>query len=232
MHVASRVDRDRIAAYVRGRLHLRVVSDNVQDTYNAFDRGLRDELRNTGTGTLCKPACSACCDQLVIVTTGEASIILQRFPEVVLDVMPRIDANVAAFEKLCAEQGFQQEALDFVNRPDLAEERERLHNAWYATRTPCVFLDRATHRCRVYSARPAACRSHTLVDRHGQHPSMCDDRTGETRLTFFHSNAYGPLLQRLSAVMEEHYGAHAMGLLPGMICHAVLRELRHEGPKS
>lgn len=110
----------------------------------------------------CKKGCSACCRMPVDSSVQEALLIVDRFPDVVRDVLPEIEAQGDFFDKLCDEQA------DWTS----LEGQHAIASAWWKEDRRCAFLRDGL--CSIYEARPLACRNYHVVS----DPAKCGAEGG------------------------------------------------------
>lgn len=128
-------------------------------------------LPQGGVEVSCRPGCTSCCHQLVVVSPLEAHALagyLSAHPDTATAIATRLQKwreQVAALpelqaglERLNAAEGYLPDAEGG------ALELDYLH-AWL----PCPFLDPETDRCSVYPVRPFVCREHLVVSP----PELC-----------------------------------------------------------
>lgn len=130
---------------------------------------LLERSTRAGTPSQCRAGCSACCHQLVMVSSLEAHAILQY-----LEVHP--EAGVGLQERLAAWSSA------VAARPELAVQLAGLADAggypeeaaggrveedYWAAQIACPFL--SENRCTIYPVRPFSCREHHVVSA----PELC-----------------------------------------------------------
>jgi len=146
---------------------------HMSDAYRSLDDGLLDAaLRSTAEGhpPVCEKGCAYCCDQLVVGMMVEAEYIVQRYPRVVAEVAPELMRQEDEMQRSGVED------LRILAEGPEAIAKQKFLDRWFAKRIPCAFLDPLTKECRVYDARPIACRSHYAVQ---PNPKDCDVRPTE-----------------------------------------------------
>lgn len=130
------------------------------------DRAIEDEISRlaarTGPGEelACTRGCAACCTFAVGTTTPEAVRVadaVERLPRAVkratLERLAAWEREWRVFETGAGDQL----AVASAGGHDALVARD---TRWNARRKACPFLDLTTHVCRVYDARPTACRAH------------------------------------------------------------------------
>jgi Fe-S-cluster containining protein len=116
----------------------------IQRTYDEATRALVSS---------CKPGCSACCDQHVLVTRLEAELIVHN-----------MRARYGAGELVRVAASCQERlALAGMGM-----------DAWWNARLTCPLLGEDL-RCKVYNVRPSVCRSHNVRSE----PGLCGVRPVE-----------------------------------------------------
>jgi Fe-S-cluster containining protein len=124
----------------------------VRDSLRKIRLPVYDEASKLEAKVSCRRGCTHCCHQVVGVSLAEAVVLLEE-----------VDLSW------------------WANNRSEVERRARLwldgmtSEAWFVTRTPCVFLDGTD--CSVYSVRPITCAAYAVVT----DPKMCSaDYPGAT----------------------------------------------------
>lgn len=200
----------------------KVIRSFIEPTYERFDADLQKDLRNAGISLSripCKKGCAHCCEMAIFVSLPEAALIVERYPQVVRSVRGELMRQ----EALTLELGVTEAILNiFDQRPETTAARSAFNRRFWETKTPCPFLDKTTKACRVYEARPLACRNHTVVD---LDPKNCGIRTApgleEPSIPSFDPpTAYLPAMQTIYNTSHQLYGAATNGLLQVMVMTA------------
>jgi Fe-S-cluster containining protein len=149
------------AALTRANARLKT---GMSEVYNQLDQVIDKVVEDVEQSTTvsCSKGCAYCCDQMVSASLVEVEYIVARYPALVQKAVAELRQQEARMVELgvhlMREAGVQRQI--FLDR-------------WYKQRIPCVFLDRETKECRVYEARPYACRSHFAIT---QPAEVCDSR--------------------------------------------------------
>lgn len=162
---ASVQDSNKRAVTQAMRVHLPVLVEEVHGKVSAF---MEEQTAASERKPRCKKGCSACCEQLVLLTVGEAVNILRRYPAVVAERIQALTHQAAI-----AHQTFDGQHCD-PSTPAGAQALEVITELWWEKRVPCVFLDR-DGTCSIYEHRPISCRQHWVAS----DPELCAVRTSE-----------------------------------------------------
>jgi Fe-S-cluster containining protein len=143
---------------------LRRLGRKMTGLYKELDPAVEKAM--DGMKVSCKVGCAGCCHLLTLISLPEAVAIAEH---ILAD--PRRRQTIPALSNKFFEQ---------LNRIPLTEASatgfKDLRTKYFATKTPCAFLDTTTNQCTVYSVRPSACRYHFVVT----DPELCSpDRPGE-----------------------------------------------------
>lgn len=133
-----------------------------REAYRQIDAHMVDGCERAGLVPSCTRGCAACCNQFVGCTLPEATAILARFGRLVDELAPRLREERDAFISVAQEAGISAEAVPGTTVRDV------LAVLWWEKRRPCVFLGE-NNDCRIYDARPAACRTYLVKS----DPSLC-----------------------------------------------------------
>jgi Fe-S-cluster containining protein len=207
----------RRAAEAMGRANTKLRT-LLKPVYDRFDAGLVAliDANHLAARIPCRKGCSYCCDQLILTSFPEAMEIALRYPEVVAEVRGEMEAQGA----LLQEMGIDERVVD-IFRPEFREAREAFHDRYFAQRRPCAFLDPKKKVCRVYDARPLACRAHHVMN---VDPEKCDTRgaaaAGVTIEGVDPGEGYTAAMQAIASVSEELVGAYALGPVPCVVLAA------------
>lgn len=156
----------RKAAIARANAQLKT---QMSDAYDKLDQVIDAEVDKVRAETTisCTKGCAFCCDQVITGTLIEAEYIVARYPALAHAAAPELRRQEARMSELgLADMGLGLQGPE-------AERRQHFLDRWYAQRVPCAFLDPATKECRIYDARPYACRAHFAIT---QPASICDAR--------------------------------------------------------
>ncbi len=141
-----------------------------------------------GTAVSCRKGCSFCCRIPVYVTEGEAELLAQAIEQ---------DPKAADLVLLA-----RQEAVGVAE--------------WASMPTAdrvCAFLDKGSGECRVYAARPLACRSYYVVT----DPARCD--TVGNPGAMVGKVDFGTGMMRIGGALIKVTGK--FGMLPKMVMAAL-----------
>ena len=133
--------------------HIAMFHRTARESNSVRCRGIYKELdmlieQEKPPEVVCRAGCSACCGQYVAVSRNEARHLVHVAKATGID----IDWDRAHRQAHVSEEEWRN-----LPRSD----------------QPCVFLDPATQRCRVYFDRPLACRKYFVVS----DPQLCDINT-------------------------------------------------------
>lgn len=120
-----------------------------------------------GDAVTCKPACGACCRQLVPISWTEA-----RQIRALVDAMPEprrsvVRARFADALSRAESGGLLREMRVFDALPD--EQFVTVHPRYFALRIACPFLE--DEDCSIYPHRPLVCREHLVTSP----PELCSE---------------------------------------------------------
>ncbi len=117
---------------------------------------------------VCRPGCAACCTRAVLVTQLEVELLADRFPELVEETRQRLSRQWAGRRwpaPRLTTNGFAARCLAGEPEPP---------DTYAPNSGPCFFLDEED-TCRVYPARPLACRlmaSSKVCDQAAETPAI------------------------------------------------------------
>lgn len=135
----------------------------VWNFYDLHDHAVAEMLKDETPS--CKRGCAHCCKSPVMMSLAEAEAIIDRFPEVVARVRPKLEEHYVITDRLITE----------VNgRADLDEDRREVLFAdrYWDEVGSCAFLE--NNECSVYEARPYPCRNYHVTSE----PERCDGPAG------------------------------------------------------
>lgn len=146
------------------RAELERASAKLKVMQQRFDRAAHAEGAKVGVPARisCRRGCHHCCHQFVPVTLAEANHIVLSYPAVVEECASELDR-----------QGQKMLDMGIADADFMHLDRSRFVVDWFEARELCPFVDGATGDCRVYDARPHACRQHVLLD---ADPAICDPK--------------------------------------------------------
>jgi Fe-S-cluster containining protein len=216
---------DKHASRERANTKLRSLLTDIYQRHDEMLENFIDAQDDLRQRIPCKKGCAACCDQFILTTLPEGYEILARYPSVVQDVMPEILAQ----EQLLAQMGLNKDVLNIMD-PSTADARTKFTARYHTLRRPCAFLDHKTKTCRVYEARPQACRSHYIFD---ADPADCDKRGAEadglTAKHIWHSPSVMTATAAIAKISDAMEGAYVLGALPIMVRAARQRVKQYLG---
>ena len=148
----------------------------IEGWWSAYDRYLTVATR--GLGVRCRAGCSLCCAHGPQGVSGVEALLVLRAVQALPDgaaVMARLQQKAARFQARVDSTGSVAGAAEATGLdPD-----------------PCAFLDQEG-RCRVYAARPVACRMFFAITP----PERCDHRHPR------HAEAVNPHLEPPHVLMQ------------------------------
>lgn len=191
--------------------------------YQEFDvavDSLVRQARAEGHSIPCKRGCSNCCYDIAIVCHLEMPPIIEQ-----LRKMDPIELHVVA---LATEEWIKRTKAAGINpfnsEPDVT--------TYFQAKLACPLLNLATGECRVYDARPVACRGHYVVD---ETPEACAARA--ERPAIRNLNVGSALHPYFSALVQKYLAtangpiAVATAMLPAMLSN-IFRTLLNQPGKS
>lgn len=130
----------------RSMLRLRVIYDAHEVAFRKQEAAMAAE----GNAIRCVRGCDACCRLMVTCSIPEALVMVHRM---------RLDGTLRAFIRAAPWSAVEED----LHRDGMTTLE------WMTLEHPCVHLDTDAHECRVYEARPAACRGWAVVS----DPALC-----------------------------------------------------------
>lgn len=119
--------------------------------------GVDETCRDIREPITCTRGCAHCCYQAIFCTAPEAALIYKEHRALVEGMLPALTAQAEAIEALAV----HLERPEEITRG--AEVMAKICVPWWERHEACVFLDTATNDCRIYSARPVACRAYAVI---------------------------------------------------------------------
>lgn len=190
----------RIAA---GREKAKRVRLTVTSFYDVLDEAAEKMVAREGDIS-CAKGCAACCNMTVQSSIEEALVIVQRYPDVVHDVLPELVRQEERLDEIVKEE----KLVDFISPEGAAV----LSRRWWQEARPCAFLRDGL--CSIYEARPYACRNYFVKS----DPALCGGPPG-TKVTMCTPVDRARGLELLAARLPN--GTINLGLLPTAMRHAV-----------
>jgi Fe-S-cluster containining protein len=187
------------------------------------ERGMEDQVS-------CKKGCAACCDQAIMMSLAEAHLILHKHGDLVRTKVQAILQHESQMLDLIDELKIDQQKISMFNA-DGSDDRQRLMDAWYRTRRPCVFLRTSDMQCSIYESRPLACRAHAVFTP----PSECDKRpvpeeARHTVAVYDPGPEYGEAMSTNFTITEELTGGTvAAGFMTTMLLVGIQMQVRAKG---
>jgi Fe-S-cluster containining protein len=127
----------------------------IEQRYKEFDVAIENifkRARAEGHTIPCKRGCDACCYEALLLMHMEMRPILKHLASMPKPLLADIRARLLDWV-----EGMRRAGLDpFAAEWDV--------HAYYRAHLACPLLDQKTNECRVYAARPVACRGHHVVD--------------------------------------------------------------------
>lgn len=145
------------------KVHLPVL---IEDVHRRLANTLQEQIEHSEQKPSCTKGCASCCEQLVLISTGEAILILEHHAQLFQEQQEPLRAQADISRELCASQNINPDT------PQGAQTLEALSELWWEKRVPCVFLDASTKACRIYDQRPISCRTHMV----SSDPALCSTR--------------------------------------------------------
>jgi Fe-S-cluster containining protein len=190
--------------------------------YQHIDR--KAQVRARELGATCRKGCAACCDQFVLLTEPEGTVIAQvllRLPE------PGLHRVLSLLREAALH-------IQAEYRPGSQEQDRTYRERYFSERRPCPLLEDGL--CSVYAARPYACRTYYVVTP----PELCGSPSGTivgvvdcndlllTQLRFAAEESgeicVGPLPQvvlwALAEACHDERGAHILSMAAGILTPA------------
>jgi Fe-S-cluster containining protein len=178
------------------------VTTALRQAYESVDAAFASHLVNIGMKPSCSVGCSACCEQLALVTWPEAMLVAEAM--LARGFFDTEIAAIAAQAEACFYEGIDP-------------------GSYWDRRVRCALLT-DENRCSVYEARPAACRYHVAFTP----AAMCSSRAPGRNTQHVDTGpvieaTLGPIMEELAAAGAEQ--AHEFGPLPVMLIAALRDEL-------
>ncbi len=161
----------------------------------------------------CKRGCNACCRMAIAVTMPEAVAIVSKFPDVVREVTSTLEAHADRIVDITMQHA--PEVLRAGGTKLSREQNASICDAWWREQLACAFLG-ADGDCRIYEARPLACRAYLVVSE----SSKCAEVPATTIGQFCIEDLEHDGTQALVELANAANLTTACGPLPTFVLHA------------
>ena len=131
----------------------------IEHDFDVHVSALVRTARDQGHKIPCRPGCHECCYDAAFITPFEADLLVAAVKRLPREDQVEVRRRTQRWVKKMRDAG-----IDIDGEPTLA--------AYRAERAPCPLLD-GRGVCRVYEARPLACRGHGVID---ETPDACKVR--------------------------------------------------------
>lgn len=109
--------------------------------------------REFGLGCVCQPGCSACCNQIIVVTYMECLAIKPLIDRLSYDSKAKLKEKVLEKCRLLEQNGFSNKE---VTQTHSHKQERDIQNRYFSLDSPCIFLSE-DKKCSIYSNRPTQC---------------------------------------------------------------------------
>jgi Fe-S-cluster containining protein len=182
----------------------------VWQAYEGFDVAVGAIVRKArakGHSVPCREGCSACCYDVAVATHFEIDVVLEAVWKLPVEDQAKVRRATRAWLDRARAAGIDPGKPD----PD--------GRAYMRAKLACPLLDEAGG-CRVYAARPLACRGHYIVD---QPKEVCANRAEEpTVQTIILDEHVNRAQQAIFAPHVRHGHLDVkIGLVPALLASAI-----------